>query len=72
MRWVKDHRPHTYFFLATGWSELVTPEDYPLGRIDEVFKKPFAATEIVERANAVLLNASTPVEEAAPEAALIA
>jgi len=37
-RWVKEHRPHTPFILATGWSELVTPEDYEKGRIDAIFK----------------------------------
>jgi PAS domain S-box-containing protein len=55
-RWVKANRPHLYFILATGWSERLTPADYVEGRIDAVFKKPYSATEIANRASELLLG----------------
>ena len=69
-RWIKEHRPHTPFILATGWSELVKPEDYQTGRIDAIFKKPYTASEVLEQANQLMLKAhslpgNSPVEEVA-------
>lgn len=53
-RWVKEHRPQIRFILATGWSDLVTPQDYELGRIDALISKPYTAMAIVERASKLL------------------
>lgn len=53
-RWIKEHRPHIYFILASGWAERVTQEDYDEGRIDAVFKKPYNPAEIVDRARELL------------------
>lgn len=58
-RWIKEHRPHIYFILATGWAERVTQEDHDEGRIDAVFNKPYDPAEIVQRAGEFL-----PKEEA--------
>jgi PAS domain S-box-containing protein len=55
-RWIKEHRPHTPFILATGWSELVTPEDYEKGRIDAIFKKPYTSADILDRVTQLLLE----------------
>ena len=62
-RWVKQHRPQTPFILATGWSELVMPEDYETGRIDAIFKKPYTASEILERANQLMLDARSSLSD---------
>ncbi|MFN2453203.1 MAG: ATP-binding protein [Pyrinomonadaceae bacterium] len=59
-RWVKEHKPETFFILATGWADMVTPEDYEQGRIDAVIKKPFALTEILERATELLNGNAAP------------
>ncbi len=53
-RWVKEHRPDLLFILATGWSDLVTPADYEIGRIDALFRKPYSPHEIVEKAGQLL------------------
>jgi DNA-binding response OmpR family regulator len=53
-RWIKEHRPQTYFIMATGWAERLTQKDYEEGRIDAVFKKPYTAAEIVNHANKFL------------------
>ena len=53
-RWVKTNRPETLLILATGWADLVTPDDHTQGRIDAVFKKPYAVKEILERAHQLL------------------
>jgi PAS domain S-box-containing protein len=55
-RWIKTNRPALPVILATGWIEMITPADYEQGRIDAVFKKPYAVKEILERASE-LLNA---------------
>jgi CheY-like chemotaxis protein len=65
-RWIKEHRPGTPLILATGWTDMVTPEDYERGRIDAVFKKPFAVAEVLERATQLLSTPSGEEEEAAP------
>lgn len=49
-RWIRTNRPATLVILATGWIDIITPEDYEQGRIDAVFKKPYAVKEILERA----------------------
>jgi len=59
-RWVKEHRPHTPFILATGWSELVTPEDYEKGRIDAIFKKPYTGADILDCVTQLLLGEHSP------------
>ena len=58
-RWIKEHRPHIYFILATGWAERVTQEDYDEGRIDAVFKKPYDPAEIVHWAGQLLPGTAT-------------
>ncbi|HKS30650.1 MAG TPA: PAS domain-containing protein [Pyrinomonadaceae bacterium] len=49
-RWIKTNRPGLPVILATGWIEMITPADYEQGRIDAVFKKPYAVKEVMERA----------------------
>lgn len=49
-RWIKTNRPGLPVILATGWIEMITPADYEQGRIDAVFKKPYAVREVLERA----------------------
>ncbi|HEY0320744.1 MAG TPA: PAS domain-containing protein [Pyrinomonadaceae bacterium] len=53
-RWIKEHRPGTLVILATGWIDILTPADYEQGRIDAIFKKPYAVREILERAGELL------------------
>lgn len=53
-RWIKTNRPQTLVILATGWIDMITPADYEQGRIDAVFKKPYAVKEIIERAGELL------------------
>lgn len=53
-RWMRANRPDTPVILATGWIDMITPEDYEQGHIDAVFKKPYAVREILERANELL------------------
>lgn len=55
-RWVKANRPETLLILATGWADIVTPEDYQQCRIDALFKKPYAVREILERAHDLLAS----------------
>jgi len=66
-RWVKENLPATSLILATGWAEMITPEDRAQGRIDAVITKPFAITEVLERA-AELLNQSATHESLSVEA----
>lgn len=49
-RWIKTNRPGLPVILATGWIDMITPMDYEQGRIDAVFKKPYAVREVMERA----------------------
>jgi PAS domain S-box-containing protein len=62
-RWIKQHRPKMPCLLATGWAELVTPEDHQKGRIDAVFQKPYTPSEIVARAEQVLGLSSLPADQ---------
>ncbi len=55
-RWVKEHSPDTIFILATGWPDMVQPEDYERGRLDAVIKKPFDMTDVLEQAMGLLMN----------------
>ncbi|MBV9210753.1 MAG: PAS domain-containing protein [Acidobacteria bacterium] len=55
-RWVKEHSPDTIFILATGWPDMVQPEDYEKGRLDLVIKKPFDVMDVLEQAMGMLLN----------------
>lgn len=55
-RWVKEHSPDTIFILATGWPDMVVPEDHEQGRLDAVIKKPFDVMEVVEQATQLLAN----------------
>lgn len=66
-RWVKENLPATSLILATGWAEMITPEDHAQGRIDAVITKPFAITEVLERATE-LLNQSAARESLSVEA----
>lgn len=49
-RWIRTNRPEMLVILATGWIDMITPADYEQGRIDAVFKKPYAVKEVLERA----------------------
>lgn len=61
-RRVKERLPKTLFILATGWSDMIRPEDYEEGRIDAVFKKPYAVTDLLERAAQLLGAAVDPTQ----------
>jgi response regulator RpfG family c-di-GMP phosphodiesterase len=62
-RWIKEHRPHIYFILATGWAERITQKDYDEGRIDAVFEKPYAPAVIVQRADEFLLGKKNSIND---------
>ena len=65
-RWVKEFRPELPVIIATGYSEMIATEDYEKARIDEVIRKPFAVTDVLDRANRLLSNQSeNPPEKAA-------
>jgi CheY-like chemotaxis protein len=71
-RWIKENRPDTRFILATGWSDMVVPEDYERCRIDAIFKKPYAVAEILERATQMLATSEDETNVAAkPQAELV-
>jgi PAS domain S-box-containing protein len=53
-RWVKEFRPELPVIIATGYSEMITAEDYEKARIDEVIRKPFAVTDLLQRAHQLL------------------
>lgn len=55
-RWVKEHSPDTIFILATGWPDMVQPEDYERGRLDAVIKKPFDMMDVLKQAMGLLMN----------------
>ncbi len=55
-RWVKDNSPETHFILATGWPDMVMPEDYDRCRLDAVIKKPFDVTDVLEQAMQLLVK----------------
>ncbi|HEY0544024.1 MAG TPA: ATP-binding protein [Pyrinomonadaceae bacterium] len=55
-RWVKEHSPDTIFILATGWPDMVQPEDYETGRLDLVIKKPFNVMDVLEQAMGMLMS----------------
>lgn len=71
-RWIKENCPDTFFILATGWADMVGPEDDERCRIDAIFKKPYAVAEILERATQ-MLNGVDEAEntEGASEAELV-
>ena len=62
-RWVKEFRPELPVIIATGYSEMIATEDYDKARIDEVIRKPFAVTDVLDRAHRLLNHQS----ESAPE-----
>jgi PAS domain S-box-containing protein len=53
-RWVKEHRPKLPVIIATGYAEMIAEEDYQKARIDDVIRKPYAVSDVLARANAVL------------------
>ena len=53
-RWVKEFRPDLPVIIATGFAEMITSEDYAKARIDEVISKPYAAGDVLNRANYIL------------------
>ena len=58
--------PELPVIIATGYSEMIATEDYEKARIDEVIRKPFAVTDVLDRANRLLSNQSeNPPEKAA-------
>ena len=64
-RWVKEFRPDLPVIIATGYSEMIAAEDYDKARIDEVIRKPFAVTDLLQRAHQLLAaKSANPVETA--------
>lgn len=57
-RWVKEHRPNLPVIIATGFAEMIAPEDYQKARIDEVISKPYAVADVLTRAHALLARQS--------------
>jgi PAS domain S-box-containing protein len=55
-RWVKENRPGLPVIIATGFSEMIAEDDFKKARIDEVIRKPYAATNVLARANALIAN----------------
>jgi PAS domain S-box-containing protein len=53
-RWVKEFRPELPVIIATGYSEMITEEDYKRARIDEVIRKPYALADVLQRAHVIL------------------
>src|SRR5436309_8036084 len=62
-RWVKEFRPELPVIIASGYSEMIATEDYDKARIDEVIRKPFAVTDVLERAHRLLSNQSESAAE---------
>lgn len=58
-RWVKEFRPDLPVIIATGFAEMITEEDYHKARIDDVIRKPYAVTDVLRRAGAVLAQVGT-------------
>jgi CheY-like chemotaxis protein len=65
-RWVKENLPATSLILATGWAEMITPEDRAQGRIDAVITKPLQSQKSWSAAE--LLNQSAAHESPSVEA----
>jgi PAS domain S-box-containing protein len=62
-RWVKEHQPGLPVIIASGFSEMITDEDYERARIDEVIRKPYAVADVLARANALLAKQAEPLRE---------
>jgi two-component system cell cycle sensor histidine kinase/response regulator CckA len=58
-RWVKEFRPELPVIIATGYSEMITEEDYKRARIDEVIRKPYALADVLQRAHVILAAQSS-------------
>lgn len=58
-RWVKEFRPNLPVIIATGFSEMITEEDYHKARIDDVIRKPYTLPDVLSRAHTILAQAST-------------
>ncbi len=58
-RWVKEFRPNLPVIIATGFSEMITDEDYQKARIDRVIPKPYALDDVLAKANALLAKQAT-------------
>ncbi len=61
-RWVKEFRPDLPVIIATGFAEMIAEEDYLKARIDDVIRKPYALTDVLNRAHAVLAAQPSPRE----------
>ncbi len=53
-RWVREHVPDTIFILATGWPDMVTPQDHEECRLDAIIKKPFDVLDVLAQAMKLL------------------
>ena len=53
-RWVKEHQPNLPVIIASGFSEMITEEDYENARIDDVIRKPYSVDDVLSRANTIL------------------
>jgi len=55
-RWVKEFRPDLPVIIATGFAEMIAEEDYHQARIDDVISKPYALSDVLLRANTILVR----------------
>lgn len=62
-RWVKEHQPDLPVIIASGFSEMITDEDYEKARIDEVIKKPYSVADVLSLANALLARQASALRE---------
>ncbi|MDX6383036.1 MAG: hypothetical protein QOK48_609 [Blastocatellia bacterium] len=53
-RWVKEFRPDLPVIIATGFAEMIAEEDYVKARIDDVIRKPYTLSDVLNRAHNVL------------------
>jgi signal transduction histidine kinase/ActR/RegA family two-component response regulator len=59
-RWVREHVPDTVFVLATGWPDMVTPEDNEECRFDAIIKKPFDVLDVLNQSIGLLQKNEMP------------
>lgn len=62
-RWVKEHQPDLPVIIASGFSEMITDEDYEKARIDDVIRKPYSVADVLSRANAILARQASTARE---------
>lgn len=60
--WVKEHRPGTAFLLATGWADLIAPDELAGGCVDALIKKPYSVTDVLDQASKLLAARKSSLE----------